>query len=81
MSALATIARLMAILIAVLAAIDPAITSMRRTKPEIAVINASRQDSALARQVSDRPGVSRLAAPVASERSADSAIVRAPWRP
>ena len=54
MSALATIARLMAILIAVLAAIDPAITSMRRTKPEIAVINASRQDSALARQVSDR---------------------------
>lgn len=54
MNALATTARLLAIIIAVLAAVDPAITSMRRTKPEIAVVNTSRLDSALARQVSDR---------------------------
>lgn len=54
MSALAAVARLLAIVIAIAAAIDPSITAMRRVKPEIAVIHAARKDSALAREVTGR---------------------------
>ena len=43
----------LAILIAIAGAIDPAVTSERRTKPEIAIVAAHEQDDELARQVAD----------------------------
>ena len=43
----------LAILIALAGAIDPAVTSERRTKPEIAIVAAHEQDDELARQVAD----------------------------
>ena len=43
----------LAILIAIAGAIDPAVTSERRTKPEIAIVAAHEKDDELARQVAD----------------------------
>ena len=43
----------LAILIALAGAIDPAVTSERRTKPEIAIVAAHEKDDELARQVAD----------------------------
>jgi hypothetical protein len=45
--------RAIAIAIALGGAIDPAVTSTRRTRPEIAILTASRQDDGLARRTAD----------------------------
>ncbi|HKS04850.1 MAG TPA: hypothetical protein VJR92_00935, partial [Gemmatimonadaceae bacterium] len=63
---IAKVLRVFAILIALAAAIDPAITSNRKTKPEIAVVAADARDSA-------------LAARVARELARRYTIVRAPF--
>ncbi|MEO5569218.1 MAG: hypothetical protein ABIR92_12040 [Gemmatimonadaceae bacterium] len=53
MSAALLTGRWIAIAIAILGAIDPAVTSMRRAKPAIAVVALDRRDSTLARRVAE----------------------------
>ena len=61
-----TLLRGLAILIAFAGAIDPAVTSERRTKPEVSIVAAHENDHELARQVADT-------------LSGDFTIVRGPY--
>jgi hypothetical protein len=54
MIAAAAVARVLAITIAVLGFIDPSVTSLRPTRPDVAIIAMSRADSALAKRLADK---------------------------
>ena len=54
MTAIANVARLLAIAIAVLGFVDPAITSLRSTRADVAIVAMERGDSALAARLGQR---------------------------